>query len=101
MRRAARVDSNHAEIKVVFEKLGCLVLDLSRCGDGIPDLLIAVNGRWMPVEVKDGRKIASAQKLTQAQQEIHSEAAEHGSPIPVVNSIETAIELVRGLRGNL
>ena len=52
MRRAARVDGNHAEIVDCFKKLGCSVLSLAAVGKGVPDLLVAINGITWLVEVK-------------------------------------------------
>ena len=52
MRRAARVDGNHAEIVDCFKKLGCSVLSLAPLGGGVPDLLVAINGITWLVEVK-------------------------------------------------
>lgn len=52
MRRASRVDANQPDIVAAFRRLGCSVTDLSRVGQGCPDLLI---GHWsvtVPVEVK-------------------------------------------------
>jgi Holliday junction resolvase len=50
MRRASRIDGNHAEIVDCFKKLGCSVL--SAVGKGVPDLLVAINGITWLVEVK-------------------------------------------------
>jgi Holliday junction resolvase len=52
MRRASRVDGNHAEIVDCFKKLGCSVLSLAAVGKGVPDLLVAINGITWLVEVK-------------------------------------------------
>ena len=52
MRRAARIDGNHAEIVDCFKKLGCSVLSLAAVGKGVPDLLVAINGITWLVEVK-------------------------------------------------
>ena len=52
MRRAARVDGNHAEIVDCFKKLGCSVLSLAPLGKGVPDLLVAIKGITWLVEVK-------------------------------------------------
>ena len=52
MRRASRVDGNHAEIVDCFKKLGCSVLSLAPLGKGVPDLLVAINGITWLVEVK-------------------------------------------------
>lgn len=52
MRRAARVDSNHAAIVQALRKCGAAVIDLSRVGDGCPDLLVGMLGRNVLLEVK-------------------------------------------------
>ena len=40
MRRAAKIDSKHADVVAGFRKLGYLVLSLAAHGRGVPDLLI-------------------------------------------------------------
>ena len=57
MRRAARLDANHGEIKKIFERMGCDVLDTSKVGGGVPDLLIRVRAvnRWLWVEIKTAK----------------------------------------------
>ena len=62
--RARRVDANHGEIIAAFRRLGYSVVDLSRLGNGIPDLLIAKAGHAALVEIKDGAKSPSRRKLT-------------------------------------
>jgi Holliday junction resolvase len=64
MRRAARTDSNHAEIVKAFRALGCTVLDLSQLGSGCPDILVGTGVHNVLVEIKDGAKKPSARKLT-------------------------------------
>ena len=71
MRRAAKKDDNHNEIVQYLEKAGCLVLDLSRVGEGCPDLFIGYRGRLYLVEIKDGNKPPSARVLTSAQEKFH------------------------------
>lgn len=44
MRRAANLDTNHAEIVNALRGLGCSVLSLAALGHGTPDLLIGVPG---------------------------------------------------------
>lgn len=53
MRRAARVDRNQPEILAALRKAGAQVVDLSRVGGGVPDLLCCSrSGRMFFVEVK-------------------------------------------------
>jgi len=56
MARARRKDANQSEIEQVFKDAGCSVLDMSRLGDGVPDLLIGTpQGACFLVEVKTKR----------------------------------------------
>jgi hypothetical protein len=71
MRRAARVDANHALVKGAFIACGALVKDLSAVGGGLADLLIQYHHKLMLVEVKDGAKSPSRRKLTPAQEVFH------------------------------
>lgn len=91
MRRAAKVDANHAAIVAAFRQLGYSVLDLSRVGQGCPDLLVARAGKTMLIEVKDGAKKPSARKLTPAQMEF----IQHWrGRIDVVQSTEDVVRIV-------
>ena len=69
MRKYGRVDDNQRIIVEMFRKMGAKVLILSSMGNGCPDLLVAINGKMKLIEVKDGNKPLSAQKLTEAEQE--------------------------------
>lgn len=68
MRRAARTDGNHAEVREHLRKLGWAVRDTSAVGHGFPDLLVARAAFTALVEVKDGDKSPSARKLTPDQE---------------------------------
>ena len=56
MRRAAKVDGNHAEIVEHFRARGCSVVSLAALGRGVPDLLVAKQGVTWLVEVKQPKK---------------------------------------------
>jgi hypothetical protein len=88
MRRAARVDANHAEIVAAFRACGCQVLDLSRVGGGCPDLLVSARGVLFLVEVKDGTKPPSARRLTSMEAQFHEiwrvEIVENAGDVPDV-----------------
>ncbi len=72
MRRAAKVDRNHAEIVAAFRMFGCTVQSLAAVGAGVPDLLVGWRMKNFLVEVKDGTKTKSQRKLTPAQIAFHS-----------------------------
>lgn len=61
---AKRIDSNQHEIVEALRSVGCTVQSLAAVGHGVPDLLVAINGKNFLLEVKDGDKPPSRQSLT-------------------------------------
>ena len=95
MRRAARTDANQQEVIDAMRKCGASVQDLSAVGKGVPDLLVGLGGKNVLVEVKDGSKIPSKQKLTKDQEQWHSKWK---GVIHIVRTVDEAIDLVRQMR---
>ncbi len=91
MRRAAKVDTNQASIVAALRKIGAMVHSTAAIGAGFPDLVVAHGGRVWLLEVKDGNKPASAQKLTEAEQEFHERWDGY---VHIVNSPEAALKLL-------
>jgi len=60
-----RVDANQKEIVKTFRDLGASVFILSAVGKGCPDILVGIFGNNYLIEIKDGNKAPSAQKLTE------------------------------------
>lgn len=89
--RAAKIDANQNEIVEALRKIGCSVQILSSVGKGCPDILVGKNGVNYLIEIKDGKKPKSAQKLTPDQIEWHEKW--NGSVV-VVNSVEQALKIV-------
>lgn len=89
--RAARIDANQPKIVAVLRKAGVTVQPLHTVGGGVPDLLCALLGLVFLIEVKDGAKPPSAQKLTPDQVEWHKN---WGAPVHIVNSEQAALEVV-------
>ncbi len=96
--RAAKVDENQKEIVAALRKAGVFVQSLASVGQGVPDLLCGFRNRWVLLEVKDGKKVQSAQKLT-PEQKLWHEAARRCAPVHVVNSIDQAIWAVFDQQG--
>lgn len=94
MRRAAKVDANHAKIVEVLRKAGAYVTDCSRMGGGFPDLALIYRGRVELVEVKDGSKPPSARKLTPDQVKFHEMAWLKGYRVHVVKNEAEALEVL-------
>lgn len=93
--RAAKVDSNQAEIVGAFRKLGCVVFPTHMVGKGFPDIVVRCNsGKVRLVEIKDGAKPPSARKLTEAEAEFHEIW-----PVHIVATTGDVVRLVQEWRG--
>lgn len=93
VRRHARVDANHGEVRSALRAAGWTVVDCARIGSGFPDLIIARRGVIRMVEIKDGAKVPSAQKLTEDEVQFHALMAAAGVTVSVVTSVEEALAL--------
>ncbi|WP_420465599.1 hypothetical protein [Panacagrimonas sp.] len=94
MRRAAKTDANHADIVRALRAAGCSVQSLAAVGSGVPDIMAGKHGRTFLIEIKDGRKSASRRQLTPDQWEWLD--AWRGGQVHIVESVEQALEVVRG-----
>ena len=63
-RYARKLDDNQKAIAAHFHRLGCEVRSTAALGNGFPDLAVLYLGRIRLIEVKDGRKVPSARRLT-------------------------------------
>ena len=93
MRRAAKVDRNQPEVVEALRKIGASVLILSAVGQGCPDLLVGFRGKNILLEIKDGKQVPSARKLTPDQKQWH---AEWQGQVTVVDDWQMAILAVKG-----
>ena len=93
MRRRARVDANHGEVRSALRAAGWTVVDCAGVGSGFPDLIIVRRGTIRMVEIKDGAKVKSAQKLTEDEVQFHQLMAAAGVTVSVVTSVEEALAL--------
>ena len=91
MRRAAKVDANQREVVAALRGAGATVQLLHAVGEGCPDLLAGKDGKNWLIEVKDGSKPPSAQKLTPQQEVWHRDWRGQSA---VVNSPEAALALI-------
>lgn len=93
--RAAKIDANQPKIVAALRSAGCSVQPLHSVGQGVPDLLCAITGVTFLIEVKDGKKPPSAQKLTPDQIEWNKAWK---APVYIVNSVENALVLVDAIK---
>ena len=91
---ARRVDDNQGEIVLALRAAGATVRIITQ-GDGIPDLLVGYNKHTILMEVKDGEKVPSKQKLTPAEEKFHREWT--GGTCVIVNSVESALQVLKEL----
>ncbi len=90
-----RIDANQVEIVKLARKMGISVLILSDVGKGCPDTLWGVNCQNYLVEIKDGSKPRSQQKLTHLEQKFFDEWR---GDVRVINSVDAAIEFINSIR---
>ena len=89
--RARKIDANQTEIVEGLRKIGCSVAVTSAAGNGFPDLVVGYYGQNFLIEVKDGNKPPSRQKLTPEQEQFH---INWRGQIAIVKSLDEAIDVV-------
>lgn len=94
MRKYGKVDANHTHIVKALRALGCSVQSLASLGNGVPDLLVARNGRMALMEVKDGMKSPSQRKLTDDEFEW---IQKWNAPVYVITSVDEAVAAIQSL----
>lgn len=90
-------DGNHSEVVGALRACGASVHAIESVEAGLPDLLVGLFGLTELVEVKDGSKAKSAQRLSDAQVRWHT--SWRGRPVTVVRSVDDALALVAKMRG--
>ena len=101
MRRMAKVDATHGQIVHALRAAGFSVVDLSRVGGGVPDLLVGGRGHSWLVEAKRpgvaDRKRGAVQARTNASQSLFR-ATWRGCPVIVATSGEEALRAMGAVR---
>jgi len=97
MRRAARVDANQAQITAALRAAGATVQPLHMVGRGCPDLMVGFHGANYLLEVKDGSKPPSKQRLTEDEQQWHDLWR---GQVATIDSAEQALEVLYHGREN-
>ena len=95
VRYANRVDDNQRPLVELWRRMGASVLILSGVGKGCPDVLVGYNGLCALVEIKDGSKPPSQQKLTALEMEFHESWRGH---LCIVKNEEEAKNLIYKMR---
>ena len=94
MRYARRVDANHKAIMDIYRVYGATVIDVSRL-PGFCDLVVGYLKQNFLVEVKDGAKFKSQQKLTKKEAEFH---ANWQGCITIIKNEDEAADHIRHIR---
>ena len=100
MRRAAKIDANQNEIVDALRLAGASVAITSAVGDGFPDLVVGYEGENYLLEIKDGKKSPSKQRLTPDQKIFFFGDPGNKKSFPwagsatVVNSVEAALAAI-------
>ena len=96
MYRIRRTDANQKQIVAKFRKLGASVAIISEMGSGLPDLIIAYPGGFTAlIEVKDGAKPLSQQKLTFDEQEFFEKWPGH---LYIIRSEDEVVALINKIK---
>lgn len=90
-RYAARIDDNQNEIVNALRKAGATVSISSAVGCGYPDLTVGFRGLNYLIEVKDGKKVASKQRLTPDQVTWHDRWR---GQVAIVKNIDEALNVI-------
>lgn len=88
-RRAAKVDANQPEIVKAFRDLGWYVLIISQLKNCC-DIIVSKKGRTIAVEIKDGSKPPSQQKLSEGEVKFKNEWQ---GEYMIVNCVEDILNL--------
>jgi hypothetical protein len=95
MRVAARIDENQPSIVERLRDVGASVEPIHMLGKGRPDLIVGFRGQTFLLEVKDGRKPPSKQKLTDDEAAWHAKWNGH---VAVVTDVEGALRVIGATR---
>ena len=96
--RVRRIDSNQNAIVKRFRALGCVVAVTSSIGNGFPDLVVRHNWstKVLLIEIKDGSKSKSRQKLTPDEEKFHMDWS---GCVHIIRSEQDADRLIFTLLG--
>jgi hypothetical protein len=86
-----RVDENQKQIIHTFIALGASVLNLSRVGEGCPDILVGYRKHSVLCEIKRNSKAFYTESQVKFMQEWR------GGPVSRIDSVDAAIRLIKML----
>jgi hypothetical protein len=93
MRRAAKVDRNQPEIIAALRKAGAHVIPTHQLKNAF-DCLVFYCGRTMVVEIKDGTKPPSAQRLTDGERKCRDAIESRHVKYHIITSVDEALQML-------
>ncbi len=87
-------DANQPKIVEALRRYGAVVY-ITTCVKKFTDIVVAYNGKWYLMEVKDGSKPPSQRKLTPGEKEALRKAESVGCTIHLVTTKEEAIQILK------
>ena len=97
MRRDAKTDANHSEIRQKFRDMGAYWFDMFQLKNAC-DGLVIIGGWTVAIEVKDGEKPPSARKLTEGEEKFMQEWTSAGGHYRLVESTDDVLKVVAEFR---
>jgi hypothetical protein len=91
VRKYARVDDNQKEIVQALRDIGATVESTATIGGGFADIVVGFRNKNYLIEIKDGSKPPSRQKLTPDETEFH---AKWQGQIDVARSVDEALKII-------
>jgi endogenous inhibitor of DNA gyrase (YacG/DUF329 family) len=89
---ACKVDENHKEIVDAMKAVGASIIDTSRLGQGMPDLIVGFRGQTILLEIKNP-KTQYGRKGLNANQRKWAEGWT-GGPLSIVDSVDAALRVL-------
>lgn len=93
MRRAARIDANQNQIVAALRRVGATVLITSTLKNAF-DILVGYDRKLYIVEIKDGDKPKSSQRLTEGEIKCKTAFESVGVKYNVVTSVDDALRMI-------
>ena len=89
--RCCKIDDNQKEIVKALRAIGASVQSIATVGKGCPDILVGFRGINYIMEIKDGSKAPSQQKLTDDEDNWHNS---WNGNVVIVNNIDSALDVI-------
>jgi len=93
---ACKVDANHKEIVDAMKELGASIIDTSRLGKGMPDVIVGFRGQTILMEIKNPKTQYGRKGLNENQRKWAEGWS--GGPLSIVDGVDAALRALGVLR---